>query len=100
MYFYSLDGNKIELAPAGAEDIQGHLSDAVDVTEAASAITEVAHDAMRLSRATLTFFGSPTADGSLRMAGPRRPPSIYRDVSTNLLRCFYRELVIRFRPQV
>jgi subtilisin family serine protease len=99
MHFYSLDGNKIELAPAGAEDIQGHLSDAADPTEA-PAFTEVAHDAMRLRRATITFFGSPAAEGSLRMAGPRRPPSIYRDVSTNLLRCFYRELVIRFRPQV
>jgi subtilisin family serine protease len=99
MHFYGLRGEKIELVAAGAERLRGRLADVAGSTDLSSAITDVADDALRLRRATRTFFGSPVALESLRLAAPRRPPSIYRDVRTNLLRCFYRELVIRFRSE-
>jgi hypothetical protein len=96
MYFYGLNGKKIELTEADNEPISGLLGDALRPGD----VNEQAHDIIRLARATRTFFGSPVNEGTLRKAGPRRPPSIYRDGQTKLLRCFYRELVVRFRPHV
>jgi subtilisin family serine protease len=96
MHFYGLRGKKIELVAAEKEAVPGLLGDAVRLAD----VKEAAHDAVRLARATRTFFGSPAGEGTLRKAAPRRPPSIYRDARTRLLRCFYREVVVRFGRDV
>jgi subtilisin family serine protease len=95
-YIYGLQGNRVELASAENETLSGSLEEAVRLT----GVTVAAHDAVRLARATRTFFGSPAVEGSLRKTMPPRPPSIYRDVRTKLLRCLYRELVVRFARDV
>lgn len=92
MYFYGLRGKKIELVEAGNEPI-GVLGEAVRLGPGAGP----SRDAERLAQATRNFFGSPRIKGSLRKSPPSGPPSVYRDARTNLLRCLYRELIIRFR---
>jgi hypothetical protein len=60
---------------------------------------KAAHDAFHLARAAHRFF----VDHKQAVAGkllPRRPPSVYRDEATGLLRCFYREIIIRFKARV
>lgn len=58
------------------------------------------HDALRLRHAAWSFFSSPVSAGSRRKRAPKRPPSIYRDARTKLVRCFYREMAIHFRPEI
>jgi subtilisin family serine protease len=96
MYFYGLHGKKIEIVEAANEPVFGLLGDVVQLGEAAKGT----YDAARLARATLTFFASPEGEGTLRKKAPPRPPSVYRDGRTSLLRCFYREVVVRFKPDV
>jgi subtilisin family serine protease len=95
-YFYGLHGKKIELLSPELDLTPGVLGYTLRLFGGAS----VEHDVTRLSRATTTFFGSPEGAGTERKTRPRRPPSLYRDGRTKLLRCFYRELVIRFGRDV
>jgi subtilisin family serine protease len=96
MYFYGLHGKKIDLVEAADEPIAGRLGDVTHLGDTARG----ANEASRLARATLTFFSSPAGEGTRRRQLPARRPSVYRDVRTHLLRCFYRELVVRFKPGV
>jgi subtilisin family serine protease len=96
MHFYGLGGKKIGLISAEDEPLPKTLGEAVRSAAAA----ESSRDVLRVRRATRTFFGSPRRAGTLRKAPPRRQPSIYRDEQTKLLRCLYREVVVRFRPGI
>jgi subtilisin family serine protease len=96
MYFYGLAGKKIELEEADTEPLSVSLRDLIKPGDAVRAL-DVGN---RLARASSIFFGSPALQGSLRKRPPRRNPSIYRDGRTHLLRCFYREIVVRFKPHV
>ena len=96
MHFYGLRGRRIELIPAGEETVPDTLSDAVRTRNAARRF----EDAVRLTRATHRFFSGPAGVGMPRRTPLRHPPSIYRDGTTKLLRCLYREIVIRFQPGV
>jgi subtilisin family serine protease len=96
MYFCGLRGKKIELVEADNEPVAGLLGHVVQLGDAAKRT----YDAARLARAALTFFSSPESEGSLRKTAPRNPPSVYRDGQTQFLRCFYREVVVRFHPDV
>jgi subtilisin family serine protease len=96
MHFYGLRGKQIELVEAGDELVSGSLADAVKL----GSVAESSSDVIRLARATRTFFASPLSDRSRKTRPPSRTPSVYRDARTKLLRCFYRELVVRFKPDL
>src|SRR6478752_6934689 len=95
MYFYGLHRQAIELIEADNEPLPGVLADAMMYSEVAT----TANAAVRLRRATKTFFVDPQK-AQLSSESPARRPSVYRDARTKLLRCFYREIVVRFRPHV
>jgi subtilisin family serine protease len=96
MHFYGLRGKKIELLEAGDELVRGSLGDAVGF----GTVLDASKDVIRLARATDMFFATAQIEGSRRVQPPIRPASVYRDARTKLLRCFYRELVIRFKPDL
>jgi len=96
MHFYGLRGKKIELVAADLDAVPFKLSDALHLDDAFKATG----DAVRLARATRSFFGNLSAEAVPRKMPPPRAPSVYRDAATRLLRCLYRELVIRFLPEV
>jgi len=96
MYFYGLAGKRIELDEADSEPISVSLGDLMQPGDALRSVDA----ASRLARTASLFFAAPESPGSLRKRPPRRKPSIYRDRRTRLLRCFYRELVVRFKPDV
>lgn len=96
VHFYGLRGKQIELIEADGEQIAGSLSDAAHMGDT----TRRSRDAVRLAGATLKFFLSPQSESSQKFKLPSRAPSVYRDARTKLLRCFYRELVIGFKPDL
>ena len=52
-----------------------------------------------IARAAQHYFVEPK-DRSAGKLLPRRAPSVFRDANTGLLRCFYREIVIRFKAKI
>lgn len=96
MFFYSLQRTKIELINAESESHSIALRDVLKSTES----TKLAHDVARLGRASRRFFVDPVGSALQRPAFPRRAPTVYRDGRTKLLRCVYREIIVRFKAKV
>ena len=96
MHFYSLRQKKVELLPAEPELHSVGMSDALRNSESA----QLAHDVARLVRASMRFFVDPAEAAAVGRTMPRRAPTVYRDASTKLLRCVYREITIRFKAKV
>jgi subtilisin family serine protease len=96
MFFYSLGHSKVELINAESEPHSIDLRDALKSMESA----KLAHDTARLARASRRFFVDPVKSAMQRPALPRRVPTVYRDARTKLLRCVYREIIVRFKVKV
>jgi subtilisin family serine protease len=96
MFFYNLERTKIQLLNAQSESDSTVLRDALGSAEFA----KLAHDTARLARASRRFFVDPAKVATKRMAFPHRAPTVYRDARSKLLRCVYREIVVRFKVKV
>src|SRR5579862_9369235 len=96
MFHYSLKRAKIELVNADSEIDSLTLREAL--TDAESG--RMAQDAGRIVRACARFFVEQGGDAAARRRVPRRAPTVYRDTATGLLRCVYREIVVRFKTRV
>ena len=96
MFLYTLKRTKIELVLADSQPPVIGFGEVLTKTDSA----RHAHDAVRILRASSRFFLDKTEAAETGRIMPRRPPTVYRDVSTQLLRCVYREIVIRFKTRV
>jgi subtilisin family serine protease len=96
MFLYSLKRTKIDLVPA---DSQPHPLSFAEVLASADSGRH-AHDAARVVRASARFFVDKVDAVRTGRTSPRRAPTVYRDASTQLLRCVYREIIVRFKSRV
>jgi subtilisin family serine protease len=96
MFLYTLKRTKIDLIPA---DSQPH---SIGFTEVLTSEDSARHvqDAARIVRASSRFFVDKADAARTGRTSPRRAPTVYRDASTQLLRCVYREIVVRFKTRV
>lgn len=96
MHFHGIRQSRIRLmSPGIGSSSSSSLQDAIRSPEHLRA----SRDAFHLARAVHYYFVDPKEAIAGKLL-PRRPPSVYRDAATGLLRCFYREIVIRFKAKV
>ena len=91
MFLYSLKRTKIELLRADSQ-----LQPLTLGTQSARHV----EDAARVIRVSSRFFVDKVDGTAAGRTVPRRAPTIYRDASTQLLRCLYREILVRFKTRV
>jgi len=84
------------LITADSEPQSITMKDALKNKESA----QLAHDAARLVRASRRVFVDRAESAAQRRTLPRRAPTVYRDSTTRLIRCLYREIVVRFKTKV
>ena len=96
MHFHGIRQSRIRLISAGIGPFSSaSLEEAIGSPEHLKA----SRDAFHLARAARHYFVDPKEAIAGKLL-PRRAPSVYRDAATGLLRCFYREIVIRFKAKV
>jgi subtilisin family serine protease len=96
MFLYTLKRKKIDLVPADSQSHSIGFADVLTSTDSA----RHAQDAARIVRASSRFFVDKADAARTGRTTPRRAPTVYRDASTQLLRCVYREIVVRFKTRV
>jgi subtilisin family serine protease len=96
MFLYTLKRTKIELIPADGDPHSIGFADVLTNTDSA----RHAQEAARIVRASSRFFVDKADAARTGRTTPRRAPTVYRDPSTQLLRCVYREIVVRFKTRV
>ena len=96
MHYYGIRQGRVPLISPGIGPFSSlSLQEALGSPENFKA----SHDAFRVARAAHRYFVDPKEAVAGKLL-PRRPPSVYRDGATGLLRCFYREIIIRFKTRV
>lgn len=97
MHFYSVSRKKIELDP---------ISTSLMLDEGMPLVSAASETANRfVANAAKSFFEIGRMSGAVREAAGRarrrreRPPAVFRERKTGLIRMVYKEAVIRFRPQ-
>jgi len=96
MFLYTLKRTKIDLVPADSQPPSIGFADVLTSTDSA----RHAQEAARIVRASSRFFVNKADAARTGRTSPRRAPTVYRDAATQLLRCVYREIVIRFKTRV
>jgi len=96
MFLYTLKRMKIDLVPADSQPRAISFAEVLTSTDSA----RHAQDAARIVRASSRFFVNKADAARTGRTSPRRAPTVYRDASTQLLRCVYREIVVRFKTRV
>jgi len=96
MHYFGIEQTKVTLTSPEIGPVTSlSLEDAFRSPEHFKA----SHDAFRLASAAHRYFVAPKEAIAGKLL-PHRPPSVYRDASTGLLRCFYREIILRFKTKV
>ncbi|HSY35597.1 MAG TPA: S8 family serine peptidase [Acidobacteriaceae bacterium] len=96
MFLYTLKRTKVDLILADSEPPSIGFVDVLTKADSAHHV----HDAARIVRASSRFFVDEADAAQPGRTRPHRAPTVYRDFSTQLLRCVYREIVIRFKTRV
>ncbi len=96
MFLYSLKRTKIDLIRADSQPQPLSFTEVLTSKDSAGH----AHDAARIVRASSRFFVDRADAARTGRTSPHRAPTVYRDASTQLLRCVYREIVVCFKTRV
>lgn len=96
MFLYSLNRTKIELV----HENDGSPFAAVDGPPLDIAAARKAQETARVIGASTRYFVDRDDAAKTGRTSPHRPATVYRDPATQLVRCFYREIVVRFKTRV